>query len=507
MRINQSLQWWTGALMFTLVLSLVLFAYVARKPLCIDSKLVERIDSVSGTGTASAYRCGLRKHVDFDPILASQARDFSRKFQKLERFFDLLGPLKSRINLTIISGKGTYFRVHDHDLVLSESILKSSGELEKALLRIWFRERSSTSLQSQPLIEESLTDLLYFAFAGQLDLKNAKTGMSLQSDREARWPRILSTMKGYCQSLWTSTEDLKDCSEKIPDMQQIHIQSLRPLLSQAMIESYSSLGAEDQILFLKDFSKNLAAGEFQEKNFGRTDAEPFQQGYQEAASQLENWNYFFNRMAVHSDSAQKFSMIFESALKRRGFDSDSHQSYIDILVFTENLKPEQSKDLLQQIEKNERDLIAVEFDKGQIQMNFGYETVDSRIMSPILASNGLYLHCGIPNLYQIGKFAKRVQKLIYVHYCPGQKIRLEGLFSDGIKTFAVQNPDLKFAEFHMPSLMLAIQKMPGLNPLQLLTQHKPESLQKLGWQKPHYDKSINAFRAESVIEMVNWYRL
>ncbi len=493
--------------MFTLALFLVLFAYLVRKPLCIDSKLVERIDSLSPSGSSSAYRCGLRRHVDFDPVLASQARELSRKFQKFERFFDLLGPLKSRVNLTVISGQGNNYKIHDHDLVINESLLKSPGELEKALLRIWFRERVTDDLQSQPLLEESVTDLLYYAFAGRLDLQKVTTGLSLQSDREARWPRILATWKGYCQGMWTSTQDLKSCADRVDSKQQLQIQSIRPLLSQSLIESFSSLSSSDQIEFLRSFSRNLNKAQFQVDNFGRSDAEPFQQGYQEAAAQIENWIYFFNQLSRESEQLQKFSMIFESTLKRRGFDSDSHKSFIDILVFTESLKKEQSQDLLKQIEKNERDLIAVEFDKGQIQMNFGFEAVDGRIFAPIMASNGLYLHCGIPSLHEIGKFAKRVQKLIYVHYCPGQKIRLEGLFSDGIKSFASQNPDLKFAEFHMPSLMLAIEKLPGQNPLELLSHAQGDSLQKIGWQKPRYDKSINAFHAQSVIEMVDWYRL
>ncbi len=510
MKLKNSFQWWTGALLFTLVLFLVVFAYLARKPLCIDSKLVEKIDSVSSAGTSVAYRCSLRRHVEFDPLLAAQSRDLNRKFQKLERFFDLVGPLQSRITLTIIAGNGTFFKINDHELLLSESILKSPGELEKAVLKIWFQERSAVS--SQPLLEESLTDLLSFAATGQLDLQNIRSGLKLRQDREARWPRILSTFKGYCQGMWTSTEDLKRCSEKISagakaGSGQIHLQSLRPLLTQALIESYLSLSATDQIEFMRSFSAQLSTAEFQEKNFGQSEMAPIQQGYREASSQLENWTYFLNRMADRSAVLQKFSMIFESSLKRRGFDSSSSQSLIDVLVFTETLRPEQTRDLLKQIEKNEKDLIAVELEKGQVQMNFGYETIDSQLFAPIMAATGLYLHCGIPNLYQIGQFAKRAQRLIYVHYCPGQEIRLEGLFSEGIKSFALQNPDLKFAEFHMPSLMLAIQKMPGVNPLQVLAEAPGSSLQKLGWQKPHYDKIINAFHAESAIEMVNWYRL
>jgi hypothetical protein len=504
----RSLQWWTGALFATLMILVVVFAYLARKPLCIDSKLVERIDSISEKGTATAYRCSLKKRVDYNEKLSYQAKDVSRRLREVERYFDWLGPLRSRVNITIIEGLGNHYRIQDQEIYISESILKSRGQLEKAVFRVWFRQRAPLSLQTQLLMEESFTDLLYYSLVGEIAIEDPITGVSLGDVAEVKWPRVLSNMKGYCKSLWRSNDDLRACNDPAiaKPKEEIELQTLRPLLTQTMIESYQALSASERLPFLQFLSQNLSQFEFHEKNFGMSSLQPKQQNYFEAISQLENWTYFIFKIGEKSPIAQKFSVYFQNSLKRRGFDESAPKAELDTLVFAANLSQVQVQDLMNQTDYHPDQLIGVETAQS-LQMNSGGEPLSLEAFGNVRATTGILFHCGIPKVTQMTALSQRVEKLIFINSCGQSQFRFDGLFSRGIVGFAHQNPKVKFAEFHLPSLLLAIQKLKGQNPIEMLTQNKKESLAPIGWSAPTYDSNIDAFRGQSAIEIVDWFRL
>lgn len=503
----RNLQWWTGVLLFTLMVLIVVFAYLARKPLCIDSKLVERIDRISEKGTSTAFRCNRRKHVPFDQELAVQVQDLGKRLQTLERYFEWLGPMRSRINLTIIAGSGGYFRLQDHEIFLSESIFKSQGQLEKAILRVWFRERAPLQLQAQLLVEETMTDFLYFTLIGDLDLQDPRSGLKVSQDLEAKWPRVLANLKGYCKSVWSSMDHSRICDDiENYAVEEIPVQSLRPLLTQTLIESYQGLEPKERFGFLKGLADSLPSLDFHEQNFGMTIREHPQQSFQVAISQVENWNYFLSEMKSRVPYAQKLSALNEINLKRRGFDGTSPQSELDVLIFTGHLSNVQKQKIRKQVESHPERLIGFESEK-HIQLSFLAEPLDKRILGSIHANTGILIHCGPLELNKLDELSKKVQRLLYVRTCGDQDVKLSGFLEKGIIAFAQQNPDLKFAQLHLPSLMMAVRKLPGLNPFQLIHENKKETLKILGWKDPEYDQNLKAYRAQSAIEFVDWYRL
>jgi hypothetical protein len=502
------MHWWTSLLVLTFTCFLVVFAYVARRPLCIDSKLVEKIDSVSTQGMATAYRCGMHRHVEYDQILANQTRDLGRRLQKLEKILDWLKPLQNRVNLTVIEGEGQHYRIRDHEIFISESILKRQGQLEKAFLKIWFRENASLSLQSQFSVEESLTDLLYYSFLGDFKIQHPATGIVFNDESEARWPQVLMNFKGYCKSLWKSNEHELLCEDSLVDARadEIYQPVLRPLLSQSLMEAFESLGSQERLDFLKMLPSLIAKAEFHDDNFGMSYLEPHQQTYHEAVTYLDNWSYFLSQLDPSDGLTLKFAHYFDAALKRRGFDESSPQTALDILIVSDESSKEISKEIQKQLNSKTEKLIGFE-SKGELQMGFENEPLSLKVLGPIQATSGILLHCGTPSLQVLKSFSKRVQKLLYVNACENDKVRLDGFIQKGVSAFAMQNPKIKFAELHMPSLMMALQKTPDLHPIESVAEKKKDLLSPLGWQEPTYDESMKAFRANSAIEIVDWYRL
>lgn len=507
MRNLRNMQLWTGILVATLMIFIVVFAYLARRPLCIDSKLVERIDSQSGSQVSTAFRCSLHKHVPYDSTLANLMKDLDRDLHRLERYFEWLGPLQKRISLIIVQGEGHFFELNDHEIKISESVLRSQGQLEKAFFRIWFRERTNAMVQSQSLIEESLTDFLYYTFSGDLDIQVPEKGLYLNQDIEAKWPQVLTNLKGYCQSLWSRLEDQRICGDMGSfSNDEILPQTLRPLITQALIESYQNLETQNRIDFLKSLSVSLSQLEVNEKDFGMSSFNSPQQNYHQAVSQLENWTYFLNQMKSKSLVSQKLSTLFEISLRRRGFDQNSPYPSLDILIFTDGLRENQKQDVLKQIENAKEDFIGIE-SKDSIQMSFLSEPLNLKLLGEVRAKTGVLFHCGSLDSYRMRSLSRKVQKLLYVNSCGDQKITLSGFLKNGVTSFARQNPKLKFAQLHLPSLMMALPKMSGQNPIYLIGANKKDSLKALGWREPSFDESIQAYRAQSAIEIVDWFRL
>jgi hypothetical protein len=134
---------------------------------------------------------------------------------------------------------------------------------------------------------------------------------------------------------------------------------------------------------------------------------------------------------------------------------------------------------------------------------------DAQIFGEIKATRGIFFSCGEPDTKILLQAARRVQKLLFINSCDTSKIKLSGLFKKGVIEFALQNPETKFIDFHTPSLLSALLKSPGLNPVEAL--NAPEKHQaffkQLGWTQPQFDQGIGAHRAQSAVEAIDWFRL
>lgn len=503
---KKDLQWWTGVTLVCLLCSLVLFAFVARKPLCIDSKVVERIDSVSERGAGTAFRCGLHRHVDFDETIASVSRDLSKRLQKVEKFLDWIGPLKAKINITLYAGQGSVYRLQNHEIFANESILMSPGQLEKAIFKIWFRERAHVSLHEKPLIEESVTDLIFAAYAGQLEIQDPLSRLFLNEDLEAKWPRSLTTTKGFCRSIWRVPEQIRVCenlSDFVVGEEKLDLNSLRPLISQALFNAYQKIPATERMSLMKVLGASLSSWAFDDVTEELRSEAYSQRTLTEASFLLESWTKFLEGISI------KFSTLFSNDLKARGFQGMDMVADLDLLVFSTDLKDEMKLVLQQELKKSNRDLFSGWISNNQIKMNLDGEAMNVDLFGGITATKGIYLHCGQPDLPALTKAAARVQRLLYVDSCDLKDLRLAGYMKKGTVEFALQNPKVKFVDFHSPSLLTALHKVPGVNPIEALAakdrfQH---FFRHLGWIQPNYDKSADAYRAQSAIEAIDWYRL
>jgi hypothetical protein len=230
------------------------------------------------------------------------------------------------------------------------------------------------------------------------------------------------------------------------------------------------------------------------------------QYYFQAISQLENWTYFVSHLGKQFESFQKFAIFFQNSLKRRGFDEAIPQIKLDTLILGSYLREDQLKDVLAQVDQHSHEMIGLQLGET-LQMGSSAEPLNLQSIGSVKAIQAIYFHCGIPKLQDMLALSHKVEKLIFINSCGQVQLRFDGLFNYGIESFARQNPDVKFAEFHLPSLVLAVQKLKGQNPIELLAKNKMDSLEPIGWASPQFDDNVGAYRAKSAVEAIDWYRL
>lgn len=488
-RSMRNIQLWISLSLGSLMIFVLIFAFIARKPLCIDSKIVERIDSISASGTASAYRCGLHKHVDYDEKLTAEIKDLGRRLQVLEKYFDWIGGLQSRISLTVIADSNDFYRIQDHQVFIGDGFLRAPGQLEKTLLKVWISERASGSLLAQPLVIESLTDLLYFSLAGDFNVQDVSSKISLDEDLQARWPRVLNSFSGYCRSPWRMNEDISRCERdkatETLSANNVDLLSLRPLLTQSLINSYQKMRSAERIQWMLDLSQSLGGKDFSSEN--KTPHE-----------MIKNFVQFFSEN-------QKFGIFLETEIKERGFSEiDQLANRFDYLVFADDLKVPWLKPLAK---ANQKSTIAIEH--GGIQVANEESGLEIHNLAPLVAQTGIIVQCGDIDFNKVKSVSKRVEKLLYIKWCEGEELDILPYFEKGATALAFKNRDLQFIEFHTPSLRLALRRTPSLENVSVLQAQNIQArlFDYLGWQEPQFDILLKAYRAKSVIEAVDWYRL
>lgn len=498
---------WTGALLAIFCVALVAFAFVSRKPLCIDSRIVEKIDSISEKGSAHAYRCTARRHVSFDEELDRLTTQWTPRIQKLERFFEMMDPLHERVSITVLETQESVLKVHGHHIFLSVQEAQASGVLEKAIMMVWFRERAPHSLFVDPLVEETWTDLMLTAMNGALTIRDMHSQFSLHQDREARWPLSLMTWESYCESPWRLMSHLPICrSQEDLSMKEhtIATGSVRPILSQAWSSAYQKLSPSQQMKYMKSMAKKLPLMTYSTEVPALTEATFEFLDYEESMTAVKAWTETVQSL----DLDQEFSLypLLNRELEKRGFST--HQDFenrLEILVLSQKRNEKVKGLFFDALEKNP--MLAAWEDNSDISFQAG-RSIPKRALRSLNARKIIYLTCGRVTFDHILKLSERTQSVTVIESCEDSVVQFEQYLKKGILGFAGQNQELPFVEFHLPSLKMALNKLTNSRSIMNaeIDLKKPETFAFLPKDRSEFNPKLNIYRVESAVEAIPYYR-
>ena len=517
--VRMTARWWTPLSIILILLSFIVFGFLSRRPLCIDSKLVERIDRVSTTGLpATVYRCGLHRAVPYDEEWNRQVIPISRRIQNIEKFLDALAPSKFYLKMVITEQAQSLYRVEGHEISMSNEMFFASGSIEKALIKAWLRDHTAKSFGDHAVFEESLTDLIYFAANGTLPILDVELKIGPDLDLMEKWPFVIKSVSGYCRSPWRQMEHIHFCQVNsldrgVHDTNVIPL-SLRPLISQSMIFAYLNLTAREKRQLMTSFVSTLSRIKLEEKNVGFSTIDANQQNFVDLYFEISGIMRSLSEAAQAEDDGQKkvsfhkWVSQVEAQLQYRGFTDQIAEAHLDHLVGLVGINSDRHIAKLSEAATKIRGSAIALVDKDQIYLLPSIEPVKKNLFGSLKASRMTLVACGPVSLSDLSAYSQITDRLTLIESCDESvNINFEGLLHGEIGRFSLQNPSIAFVEIHLPSLQMAIEKKRLDLATRLAMSFDNSALNSaIGWQQPTYDTSIRAYRANSAIEAFQIYR-
>lgn len=488
--------------------------YLTQKPLCIDSKVVERIDR----GGESVFACGLNRHVPFSSYFSRHLREIERRIRQIENFAGRMAPYKTSLRLIILRDKPNYFQVTKNLIFIGEPLLETQGHLEKALLKVWYRENSQNIFAYDNLLEEVYTDFVLYLIKGQLEIEDPFRGARTKIGG-SRWPQVLKSIQSYCQSPWKNSEHYQFCSQiAIQDnfrKNQVLELSLRPLLVSSWVAAYQNLRFREQYDFVRHLPELISTEHSPELPLVKTGAYAQESApLLESSEAVKNIEGFLLSSSLTKTSAphRVFGTLVANHLRRLGYNDALTDVNFDLLVMSDDkISPasEQFKHYLALSKQNSHTKIALK-DNERLWMLPSVYPIQWKSIETLHANRILYAKCGAYDFNFVWKFALITEKLMILNACKDQKIELSGYLKEGAEAFGEQNKNIPFIQFHIPSLLMRKDQLSHVgNVYELVSRREIDNpvFQSLGWQKLMWSERAQAYQPKSSIDGIEWFKV
>ena len=388
----------------------------------------------------------------FAPVTIEEQFLFERLKQRiasLESLFDQVGSFKQLPILTIDIEHPLRYSVSSVDLIIGDKVLKSKGQIEKALIKSWLLQNASSALLVQPLKMEIFADLLLATYFGDLQIedpisKDVAT-FSLQED----WSTDLFGTTLLCASAWRPADLISYCEGLLAGQTQpVNTPyGARKIIGSLIWSDIQKLGAVARLRTLSGLSK--AAIEFNQTR----------------------------------DSLSNSQTL--PALKA-SIETDAKSIY-----------PELASEL------GELSEVAVVERSSVSQLVSGYEvTNDQAQFSKVVIES-----CATPTVGELlRRSSEKTSHILLVENCENRSIDYTGI-AEGIPSFAAKNPQVKFVYLHRASLKLADKMIINFS-IDSAIAYAPNSKDAkfLGMDQKTYRPDLKAFRVNGPIGAIEWYR-
>ncbi len=509
---SERLQWSISILLYFIVIGMLLYS---AKPLCTDSTSVEKIDRVSLTGTETIYRCLARQIVPYSSYFDQHKFAIERRVESVTGFLSKLQPLKSRISITIDETKPIYFQISANRISIGSQLFAAEGHFERAIIKVWLAERSKAKV-GQNLFQEVAADFLYYAYEGNFEIEDPLSKVKTKLGN-LRWPQVLKSKIGYCDSPWKLSEHYTACdmiqSDKILSEQLANNMSIRPLMTSIWIKAYSELAFRDRLTFLDSFVDYLKTQQLSSEKAIQmilSDSHPLKQGMMNIKKMTDTmgssvlvqdrkeYREFYSRMALN--------------LQQAGVNDSFAEAYFDYLFeYPDTIVTDSKffKGLWQIAQKNPELQIAVK-DQSQIWILPTISSLPLTTFDLIKTQQHVFFACPSLKEIKMQQFFSHAEKLLLIKGCDQDKaINFDSLVLKGIQNFSVKNKKLAFIQFHMPSLEMKAKDLAHVKNFFDVVKNRDISqneLQTLGWSQIQWHEDMQAYKPNAVIDAIELFR-
>ena len=454
-----------GLLLFC---SLATFVVLAKRPLCLDSELISKVDRWTDSKKVTAFSCARAKWIPFDQELQTELPEISKKLHPLEL---VLGHTKNPkgpwIEVIWLNEPEGTLRIQDDKIFISQDLMQSKDRLNEAVARLWLRALDPSGTLANSVLEGALAWVLLLD-AGSLEATSSPWMQRLKMEG----PGLLagSTSQALGQVLFAGMKDLSVReSAQIPQEIARFVNSLQ--------EQNASLRESDSVPSVGELSDRL----------------------EEILVQLERYR------PKNLNAVNAWEHWTASAHARL---QTPHAKFVELVEISPDLES-QTEDLILSIKSQPNPNSTWALISGQkIWLSGVSEPLAIETFPHLKTFQVTYVSCKEPTPEILNALEKQSDRIFLAHHCGalGQLI-FSGLLKGGFDDFAKDNPNLSFVQLHMGSMpkTLANKTPELLNSVYTKNWSSPLFLD-LGWQRPEWDQQIKAFRAHSVNDAIQAFR-
>lgn len=465
----------------------------------------------------SVYRCALNKKTEFSDFFREEAPHLSLRLQKMERLLESLEPFYRKVHISILTDHPYLFKVQGHKIFIGEELYRAPGHLEKALAKIWYRERNETLFLHDTLAEELVTDFLLYVNEGDLNIGDPRTKITT-AVRKAKWPFVLKSESAYCASPWKRSEHFVSCdsSEDLPlNNAQITEMSLRPLLFYSWVQSYKSLNMNQRYVFTNGLADFIRSEHTPSLPIVLSSEQVVETTLERAARAVRNINkYVANAKILRKSEIQRqFVASFTRDLRENGFQDTIAEANFDLLFISEKSIDKDDvafKNFTKLAKKHPQKQIALQ-DNEKLWMLPSEYSIPLESFGEIKANRTIVEKCGPYGFDFVLNFATMTEKVLVIDHCEKDKSLSYGkLLQDGTEGFASENKGRAFVQFHLPSLMMKQSELQQAgNVFDFIRKRDIEnpSFRSLGWLEVRWDSRVDAYQPKAFVDAIEWFRV
>lgn len=502
-------------LIFILYLTLMALVLTGKKPFCIDSTAVERIDRITTEKTEKIYRCALNQTVPFSVYFEKNKNSLEHRLEGMTQFLNKIDPVAGKFVLVIDETKPILFSQEKNKITIGSSLLEAPGHLERAIIKFWLTDKILQNVDLS-LFTEVTADFLYFAYSGSFEIEDPLLKVRTKIGT-AKWPQVLKSKDGYCESPWKLSEHFRFC-ETIPvalelsDRTVLNL-SLRPLLTSVWIKTFSELSFQSQLLFLNHFSDYLKSQKLSsEKAIEMILAEshPLKQGVMNIKKVTDLM--YSSTLVQGRKEYREFYSHLAGNLQQAGVSDSFAEAYFDYLIeYPDELSVESSffKNLTDAAIKNPQLQVAVK-DQSQIWILPSKSSLPLKTFDQIKSQQHIYMACLSLKDIKMEQFFNQAEKLLLIKGCDSaKKIDFESLISGGLQQFSKKNKNLAFIQFHLPSFESKAKELSHVKNFFELVKNRDvtkSEFQTLGWTQIQWYEESQAYKPNAIVDAIELFR-
>lgn len=507
---------WLVSLSAGIFAALLVLIVTSKKPLCIDSKVVDKIDRVTVGKTETVYRCSLSKAVAYSRYFDENKDALESRIESVAMFIRHIEDFEQPLQIRINEVQPIIFKINDHSIEIGSQLLNSSAHFERALFKVWLQERLKSNLRSQQLFIEVAADFLLYAMNGNLFVEDPILKLKTKIGG-SRWPQVLKSKEGYCESPWKTSEHFSECAlianDEILNSDLLLSLSLRPLMTSVWIKSYDELSFKEKNHFLKLLPRYFKTQELSSEkalSMVMSDKHPLKQGMMNIKKMTDLM--LSSSLVQNEIEYRKFYSKVAQSLQEAGVSDSFAEAYFDYLFEYPEVISTHSA-LFKTIESAALSFPHLQIalkDKNQIWILPGHFSLPLKSFDLIRAQQHVFFACLSLKEIEMNQFLKHAEKLLLIKGCDqNQKTDYATLVSDGLQVFSGKNKQISFIQFHLPSFETKANELLHIKNFFDLVQNrdisKPE-FQTLGWSQIQWFEDSQAYKPKAIIDAIELFR-